>query len=383
MLRYILQYSWQFLLLTTLIVSASARADQIDIQEVRIGVVIPLTGPLAASAQAFRAASLLALEDARKSGKLRYTLIFEDDQLQSKNAATAAKKLIQTDRVSALVSTWSYGGSVIAPVAERSKVIHIGVAWAPQIAEGSFNFLNLSPPSSFAPALLEIASQRGFKTISTFGATESGSVFSALELERLAPSYGAEVISKTEVRPDETDFRSAITRELRRKPDVLYLNLIGAQLDTFMNQLRTLNRHIPVMIQTGLSTVTSLSPYEGYWYAAETYFPDQLLEERLVASIGHHNTLYAANFYDSIQILVQAFEQCAGEKATAPSSSHVLECSQSLSTTRSIFTEAKFDHDGVLSCAPRLYAIKEGKAVPTTAQQILASSWGTRQPKEK
>jgi ABC-type branched-subunit amino acid transport system substrate-binding protein len=350
--------------------------DEKAIEQIRIGIIVPLTGPMAASAQAFQGAAQMALEDVAKKSRLRYKLIFEDDQLQSKNAGTAAKKLIEQDRVSAIISTWSYGGSVVSPIADRAKTLHIGIAWAPQVASGTFNFLNLAPPSSFLPALLEIFRVRSFKTITTIVGSESGSIYSAQELGRLARAVGIRVVSNVEVGYSETDFRSTLVRELKKKPDVLYVNLLGGQLDTFMSQLRGLNPNIPVVIQTGLSTVSSLTPYEGFWFAADTYFPDKALEDRLVRSIGHRHTLYAANFYDSIRILIQAFEQCSSADRPMPTNEEILRCTRSLSTTTSIFPGAAFDKDGVLSYDSRLYTIKGGVSVPTTSEEVVASSWG-------
>lgn len=350
--------------------------EEADSQPVKIGVIIPLTGALAASAESFRAASLMALNDFGPDTKLRYKIIFEDDQLQSKYTATAVRKLIDQDKVSAVVSTWSYGGSVVAPIAERSRIIHIGVAWAPQIAAGRFNFLNLAPPSSFIPVILEILKRRNFKTITTVVPIEAGSVYSAQEFERLAPSTGLKVISKVEVAYSETDFRSTIARELSKKPDVLYVNLIGGQLDTFISQLRAVNSTVPVVIQTGLSTVESLAPYEGYWYAAETYFQDPALEQRLITSVRHHHTLYAANFYDAVRTLIQAFEQAATTSRIVPTPSYVLTQTKLLSTTTSIFPNATLDTDGVLRYSPRLFRIQGESSIPTTVNEILASSWG-------
>jgi hypothetical protein len=154
--------------------------------------------------------------------------------------------------------------------------------------------------------------------------------------------------------------------------------LIGGQLDTFISQLRVLNSTVPVVVQTGLSTVPSLGSYEGYWYAAETYFPEPELEERLVRSVGHQHTLYAANFYDAIGTLIQAFVQSAGASQKKPTSSDVLIRTNSLKATKSIFPDASFNEDGVLSCSPRLFMVKGGVPVPTTIDQIVASAWGLK-----
>ena len=46
-----------------LMLMRSSTAEELENNQVKIGVIIPLTGPLAASAESFRAASLMALED--------------------------------------------------------------------------------------------------------------------------------------------------------------------------------------------------------------------------------------------------------------------------------------------------------------------------------
>jgi hypothetical protein len=56
--------------------ASGSTADDSEANLVKIGVVIPLTGPLAASAESFRAAALLALDDFSKNTKLRYSVVF-------------------------------------------------------------------------------------------------------------------------------------------------------------------------------------------------------------------------------------------------------------------------------------------------------------------
>lgn len=343
--------------------------------EIKIGVIIPLSGAMAASGQAFREAALMGLEDSAPSSKLKFSLIFEDDRLESKNAASAASKLISQDHVSALVSTWSYGGSVVAPIAEKERVLHLSVAWASSIARGDFNFLHLMPPKVFVPAIFDVLEKRGLKKISAIVAAEAGSIYSVDELERLAPRRGFTLVSRCETPMDETDFRPVILREMRKVPDVLYVNIFGRQLDTFISQLRSLGHTIPVVVQTGLSTVADLGPYENYWYVSDSYFPTANLEERLVSRIGHRHTLYAANFYDSIRAIVYAFDRAASSGARDTGIKKLIEQHTVFDGFHSIFADNSIDNEGVFSYAPRYYQVKNGRAEATTLEEIVGSTW--------
>ena len=118
--------------------------------ELKIGVIIPLSGTMAPSGQAFREAALMAVEDSAAGLPFKVSLTFEDDKLESKLAGTAAQKLIAQNGVHALISTWSYGGSVVSPIAQKAEVLHLSVAWAKSIAEGEFNFLHLMPPAALS-----------------------------------------------------------------------------------------------------------------------------------------------------------------------------------------------------------------------------------------
>lgn len=348
----------------------------VNAETVKIGVILPLSGAIAASGEAFREAARMAVEDAVNTTKLQYQLIFEDDRFESKSAGTAATKLINVDKVDALLSTWSYGGSVVSPIAMRAGVMHISVAWARSIAAGKGNFLHLAPPKAFLPNIFAVMERRGMKRIAGFAAAEAGSIYALEELERLAPTYKVEVVSREEFPASETDFRQVLARELRKQPDLLYVNLFGSQFELFIKQMKDIGIKVPVIVQTGLSTVESLVPYEGWWYVSDAYFPDQELEKRLVSRTGHHQTLYAANFYDSVRAIIYAFEQRAKMHGRKPSRDQLLSESDPFSGFSSIFPECSIDSDGVFNYASRYYRIRNGAAEVSSLDDIVASNWG-------
>lgn len=98
-----------------------------DIKEtpIKIGVVLPLTGPSSDGGQYTKEGIELALEDINAKGQ-QYELIFEDSHYDPKQGVNAIQKLINLDNVNYVLG--AHGSSVslsMAPVAEENKVIQI------------------------------------------------------------------------------------------------------------------------------------------------------------------------------------------------------------------------------------------------------------------
>jgi branched-chain amino acid transport system substrate-binding protein len=102
---------------------ANATAANTPAKEVKIGVVLPLTGPIAAFGQTSKRGLDIAYE---KNHKLKngdeIKLIVLDDRGDKVEAATAAKRLINKDNVVVILGEVASSNSMaMAPVAEKNK----------------------------------------------------------------------------------------------------------------------------------------------------------------------------------------------------------------------------------------------------------------------
>lgn len=92
---------------------------------IKIGVILPLTGNYANSGQSFKNATLLAQDELKKQNlKNDYTLIIDDDNFENRKTAALFHKQQSIDKVDAVISFASASGNVIAPLAEKSKIIY-------------------------------------------------------------------------------------------------------------------------------------------------------------------------------------------------------------------------------------------------------------------
>lgn len=144
-------------------------------QTVKIGVSIPLSGSGAFMGEGVRNAVDLALSE-HSDAKYKYVAIYEDDQMNAKMASTTAQKLITSDGVDAIISFSSGTGNVIAPIAQESKILHIGMASDANVAKGSYNYIHWTPPAMEAKKWAEEASKRGYKRVALLGLNHPGIV---------------------------------------------------------------------------------------------------------------------------------------------------------------------------------------------------------------
>lgn len=99
-------------------------------QEVfKIGSPLPLTGAGAAFGEKFKKAYQMAIDEINSKGGIngkKLELVMEDTQAKPTLAVTAAKKLMESDKVIALVGGWSSGVALaVAPFANENKIPYL------------------------------------------------------------------------------------------------------------------------------------------------------------------------------------------------------------------------------------------------------------------
>ena len=109
-------------------------------QTIKIGVIQPLTGPLAFNGNNDVNGAKLAVKEINASGGVlgkKIELVIEDGQCKPADSVNAAEKLIVRDKVPAIMGGFCSGATAaIMPVAERYKIpLVTGVSSNPKLTE--------------------------------------------------------------------------------------------------------------------------------------------------------------------------------------------------------------------------------------------------------
>src|SRR3989344_8827560 len=97
-------------------------------ETIKIGVVLPLTGPSADGGNYVKNGLLLAQDELNNDQDLayHYELLFQDSMYDPKTAVSAVRKLIDSDQVKYIVGAQGSSETLaITPIAEENKVILI------------------------------------------------------------------------------------------------------------------------------------------------------------------------------------------------------------------------------------------------------------------
>jgi branched-chain amino acid transport system substrate-binding protein len=133
-------------------------------QTYRFGAVIPLTGPGAALGGLIRRGIELGVEDVNngKAADKQIGVVFEDSKTVPNEGLTAFRKLVDVDKVNTVLVGFSTVCNAVAPVAEESKILMIGMTTSlPGLTDGRNYVIRFFPNADMlAGTMADYASTR-------------------------------------------------------------------------------------------------------------------------------------------------------------------------------------------------------------------------------
>jgi branched-chain amino acid transport system substrate-binding protein len=198
---------------------------------IRLGTLTPLTGAGGSYGPSMRKAiEWVASEVNGAGGALgrKIELVSEDDQTNPEAAVRAARKLIDADKVAAIMGTWASSvTTAVAPLCWESKTFLTTVSGSDTITQlPHLGYLVRTQPNTqlqigkLGEFILSLKSKRVF----VLAAQTPFAVPSQKRLSEILPKGGSELVGGVIYDKDKTTFRSEIDQALRAKPDMIYLN---------------------------------------------------------------------------------------------------------------------------------------------------------------
>ncbi len=334
---------------------------------ITIGATLPLSGGLAFLGESYRDAMLMALEEEKVKGNLKYDykIIFEDDQFNPALAASTVNKLVAIDHVDALTSFGSPVGNVVSPIAEKHQIVHInGIASDPAVAKGDYNFVHWTPPYEEVQLLIAEFKRRNIKNVVLFEQNQPGVLAVTTALREQLKGTGIKLIVEEKFTAGETDFRSLINKAKINgaKADIYLLEATSPELEILAKQIKAAG------ITKSLTSIESFeftdtpALFEGNWYVnaadQQAWFVDVYTKKYARAP-----KLGAGNGYDSVKMLIAAFEE-TGNSKTKPAGEKVRNALASLKNYQGAMGDKlSVDTEGIVVTKPIVKIISGGKAI--------------------
>ncbi len=321
-------------------------------QTIKIGVVAPMTGGAATYGVGLVKGIEMAKADL-KGTKNNYEFIVEDDGTNPANAASAAQKLVNIDKVQALVTVTSGTGNAVKPIAAANKIPHVCVCADARLSDNSINFINSVVPDDEMKVWVAYAAEQGVKKIAIIAQNHPGFNLITDTLKKQLASSGIEVVYEEHFEPTQKDFKTDIAKAGQKKPDLYFIGAYPPPVDILGQELKGLG----VTNIAGVGTFAiSATPevFNDRWYSDAT-LTDQAFKDRFVKEYPElrFNVRVVPYGYDTFNMLVAANE--SGDIAK-----YLLD-STGYSGKSGNLTKTK--GDGIFHAPASIWTIKNGQAV--------------------
>lgn len=196
----------------------------------RIGALNPITGAGSPYGPGMQKAILLAVEEVNAAGGAggrKLEVFTEDTQTQPQAAVLAAKKLIEVNKVQAVLGTWSSGVTLaVMPLTDAAGLIEMNVSGAPAISSEDKKDLVWrfqATNDRFGYAFAEIAKKRKFTRPATMAFNNASGRGNTDGFTKAWTAAGGKVVASVVYEPNRPSYRTELQKVLAEKPDVIVM----------------------------------------------------------------------------------------------------------------------------------------------------------------
>jgi len=342
-------------------------------QEIKIGVIAPLTGPAAPYGANVRDGILLATEEINQAGGIdgkRIALFIEDEGGGPRAAVDAVRKLITIHHIPVIIGpSTSNGLMASAPIAEDNHVVLIspGAASDNVREAGDYIFRNRASAYQEAVALAKYAlADMGLNKFAILRSDADYAVSFADTFRRVIHENNGFVIIEEAFQEGAVDFRTQLAkiRGVNPKPEGVFIVGVPIEVGNLLKQIKEMGLQFLLFSNSiespDIFTIAGEAT-EGLIFSTTFYDPehgDERLQEfdrQFNERYGRPSDLFAANGYDAVYILKKAIENDGyyGEK--------IKNALYSMKGIRGLIGPIEFDEKGDIKAVIAIKKIVGGK----------------------
>ncbi|WP_323012386.1 ABC transporter substrate-binding protein [Castellaniella sp.] len=189
----------------------------------KVGFITSLVGPVSSLGIPYQKGIMAGQAYQSEINGKKVQLIQLDDASDPSTAARNARKLIEEDKVDAIIGTaGSPGALAIAAVARESKTPLISIAHASLSGEEAEWVVTVPQPASLMiSAVVDHMKQDGIKTLGYIGFSDAwgDQVYEALE--KTTPAAGIQVVSNERYARSDTSVAGQVLKIVSQRPDAV------------------------------------------------------------------------------------------------------------------------------------------------------------------
>ncbi len=295
-------------------------------QEIRIGLLTTLTGPLAPLGQHVRDGFNLAVEEeGGKLGGFATKVIVEDDQLRPDVAVQLATKLAERDKIQILTGViFSNVAMAALKPAVENKVFFISPNAGPSQLAGkqcspwfyATAWQNDQPHEAMGAHLQAAGVKKVYLVAPNYNAGKEA-------LRGFKSAYKGNVVGESYPGMNQLDFAAEISQIRAAKPDAIYVFLSGGMGVNFTKQYAQakLVSEIPMYSAFTIDAITlpaigdaAVGTFQSNLWNADLKLPaNEKFVQTFQKKFGYLPSNYAAQSYDSARLIAAALKLSGGQ----------------------------------------------------------------------
>jgi branched-chain amino acid transport system substrate-binding protein len=354
-----------------------------DPKSYKIGGVFAITGPASWLGEPERNTMVMITDMVNAKGGINgipIEAVIEDTVGDETKAVNAVKKLINSDKVLAIVGPSRSGTTMaVIPIVEKGETTLISCAAAETIINPVKKWVFKTPQSDrdAAVRIFEYMKSHGISRVAIISGTTGFGSAGREQLKILAPDYGIRIVADETYGPQDTDMTPQLTKIRGTNAQaVINWSIVPAQAIVAKNMVQ-LGMKIPLFQSHGFGNIKFVEAAgkaaegiifpAGRLLAADTVpasDPQQkvLIEYKTMYESKYHDPVstFGGHAWDAMWMVVEALKHAGADKEGIRA---YIETIHGFVGTGGIFNYSPTDHYGLTPEAFEMLTVKNGKFV--------------------
>ena len=338
--------------------------------EAKVGVISIITGQGAAYGEAITNGFKLARDEINAKGAVRINLVIEDSSGKQEQALAAAQKLINSERVVAILGpTLSTEMKVVGPEANASGVPIMGTSTTAQgITQiGKFVFRNSLPESQAIPASIGKAVKKyGIKKVALLYGNDDVFTKSGFDtMKKVAEDIKLKILTIETFQKGQADYKAQLTKIKSLNPDAVFCSALYEEGAVILSQARKMGIKVPFVGGNGFNSPKVIDiakdAAEGLivatpWFAEKNDPKVKAFVAKYQKAYGKKPDQFAAQAYDALYIMAEALKKAGKADRTA-----LRDALAGVKNFNGVLGKFSFDAERDVEMEPNVLVIKGGK----------------------
>jgi branched-chain amino acid transport system substrate-binding protein len=356
-------------------------------QEYRIGAIFSITGPGSSLGIPERDTALMLEADINGRGGIKgpdgkmhpLKLVVYDDASDETRAVLAAKKLIDEDRVAAIVGTTLSGTSLaIVDSVQKAEVPLVSCAAAAKIvepaAERKWVFKTPQSDHLIVGVLVDYLKAKGLTRVGWLNVDYAFGQLGWVEFERAAQRAGLTIAANEKFGQKDVDMTAQLTRVKAAAPQAVVVWSIPPSASIATKNYADLGMTVPLLQSHGIGNkkyieLAGAAANNVLFPAGKLLVAEQLADgdpqkpvllayaRDFEAKYGPRNT-FGGHAWDAVQLVARALEKAGPDRAKVRAA---IEATRNFVGISGVFDFSPTDHNGLDRRAAAMIQIVDGQ----------------------